>query len=127
MSKTEKTPNYTAAQENLIREAAEANGGTLNLAIAETLAANPAMNDADGNTRKARSIVAKISRMGLDYERKQNVTKDGRPVAKKADLVARIATLAGVNVARLDGMANSPKMALETLVSAWEAREAANG
>lgn len=116
MSKTEKTPNYSAAQEQLIRDAAEK--GVLNIAVATALAANPAMNAVDGTPRKPASIVAKISRMGLAYERKQPTTKTGEPVTKKTDLVAQIAELAGVNVATLDGMEKSPKGSLQALVAA---------
>lgn len=124
---TEKTPNYTAAQVALI--VAAANGGNLNLDNAKALAANPAMNDSEGQPRNYRSIVAKISRMVAagevaGYDRKVPTTKDGRPVTKKTDLVARIATLAGVNAAKLDGMDKSPKGALETIVAALEARDA---
>ena len=108
-----KTPNYTVAQENLILAAADA--GTLNLAAAETLAANPAMNDADGNPRKARSIVAKINRMGLPYERKVAVSKSGEPVEDKADIVARIAVKVAGN---LDGLDKAPKAALVAIAKA---------
>lgn len=124
----EKIANYSIAQTALIVAAAESNGGVLNLDIAKSLAANPAMNDNDGNPRNYRSIVAKIARMVASgevasYERKVPTTKDGKPVTKKTDLVARIATAAGVNVAKLDGMDKSPKLALETIVAALEARE----
>lgn len=136
MSKQEKTPNYSAMQTGLILAAAAANGGSLNLDIAKSLAANPAMDGEDG-PRNYRSIVAKISRMvtagdtvevdgesvAVVYERKQPTTKDGKPVTKKVDLVNRIASLAGINAAKLDGMDKSPKQALEAIVSALESRE----
>jgi hypothetical protein len=129
------TPNYTNAQVDLIRGAAV--NGVLNLAIATSLAANPAM-DAGSDTdrpgpRNARSIVAKISRMvtandtaldgtPLTYERKVAVAKDGSPVSKKTDIVAAIAKSAGVAVAKLDGLDKSPKLALTTLRDAFAAR-----
>jgi hypothetical protein len=119
-----KTPNYTAAQEAMIVAASEA--GPLNLDVAKSLAADPAMNTADGEARNYRSIVAKISRMGLTYDRKVAVSKDGSPITKKSDLVTRIATLAGVNAAKLEGMDKSPKGALEVIVAAFE-KVAVNG
>lgn len=121
----EKTPNFTVAQENLIRKAAVDNGGVLNLAIAKELAAMPAMNDANGDERSYRSVVAKINRMlaegDFTYERKGNVTKTGEPVTKKTDLVARIAAAANVTVAKLDGLDKATKGALQILVDFAEA------
>ena len=114
-----KTPNYSPAQVALITAAAAA--GSLNLDVAKSLAANPEMNTADGEPRNYRSIVAKISRMGLSYDRKVATSKDGSPVTKKSDLVSRIATLAGVNASKLEGMDKSPKSALEAIVTAFEA------
>jgi hypothetical protein len=128
---TEKTPNYSPAQEQIIRDYAVSNA-PLNIAKANELAAMPTMFDNDGNQRKAASIVAKIARLGLAYERKQPVTKTGEPVVKKTELVARIAELAGVNAATLDGMEKSPKDSLAALVEALGAQivfepEAVNG
>jgi hypothetical protein len=131
----EKTPNYSAAQVALIVSTAAAAGGSLNLDLAKSLAADPAMNSEDG-PRNYRSIVAKISQMvragdtvevdgenvPITYERKQPTTKDGKPVTKKVDLVNQIASLAGVNAAKLDGMDKAPKQALETIVAALESR-----
>jgi hypothetical protein len=129
--KNEKTPNYTVAQENLIRAAAVK--GVLNLAAAQKLADNPAMNSAETGPRNARSIVAKISRMvtanmtdldgtPLTYERKVATAKDGTPVSKKADIVAAIAKAAGVTVAKLDGLDKAPKLALTSIRDAFTAR-----
>lgn len=128
---SDKAPNFSTAQEQLIRDTAAANGGTLNLALVKTLAADAAMNTADGEPRNYRSIVAKVSLMTrsgepFSYERKQPTTKDGKPVTKKTDLVADIARLTGVAVAKLDGMDKSPKLALESIVAALEAREDAD-
>jgi hypothetical protein len=103
-----KTPNYSAAQEALI-EGMSDSVGTLDLSHAETLAADPRMNASDGTPRKARSIVAKIGRMGLPYARKVAVSKTGEPVAHKRDIVAEIATVVKGN---LDGLENAPKAAL---------------
>lgn len=105
---TEKTPNYSAAQEALIAAKAEA-VGTLNYEHATELAADARMNDADGVPRKPRSIVAKINRMGLPYARKVAVRKDGSPVASKADIVAEIAKVVTGN---LEGLDKAPREAL---------------
>jgi hypothetical protein len=68
-----------------------------------------------------RSIIAKMNRMGVPYERKQPTTKTGEPVSKKVDVVAEIARLAGVSVASLDGLDKAPKLALTTLRGALAA------
>lgn len=122
---TEKTPNYSPAQEKLIVEAIAANDGVANKAVAETLANDPRMNGEDG-PRKVRSIIAKMRRVvetreDFSYERVQPATKDGKPVTKKTDLVARIAALSGATASKLDGLDKAPKLALDTLVEALAA------
>lgn len=92
---------YSAAQEAAIR--AEP---VLNQAVATRLAAE------FGPKFTARSVIAKINRMGLPYERKQPVTKSGDPVERKEAIVAEIATLVGAN---LDGLDKAPKQALQVL------------
>jgi hypothetical protein len=94
-----KAPNFTPEQEAAIRDAAP-----LNQAKARELAA------AMGKTE--RSITAKAVRMGVAYERKQPVTKNGSPVEKKEAIVAQIATLVSGN---LDGLDKAPKAALQAL------------
>lgn len=116
---TDKTPNYSVAQENVIRAVAAEKGGTLTFGDCEAIAARPDMLDNDGKPRKARSIVAKISRMAdVNYKAKERVTKSGNPIERKDALVAEIATAAGVAVATLSGMEKSPKDALVTLRNA---------
>ncbi len=115
MTKTVKV-NYTPSQEALIVSASES--GVLNQAAAERLASNPEMNTADGTPRTARAIIAKISRMGLPYERKAPTSKDGSPVVSKADLVAEIAKRVHGN---LDGLDTAPKAALVALRDALAA------
>jgi len=114
---TDKTPNYTAAQETLILAEIAKTGA--NLQTAERLAAMSDMYDAEGKERKPRAITAKMSRMaekhGFKYERKQPTTKDGKPVTNKTDLVAKIAAALDVATDALDGLEKSPKAALETL------------
>ena len=119
---TEKTPNYTEAQVALIVSTIRDNGGVADKSVAETLAANPAMN-VDGEPRKVRSIIAKMRRVvddnpDLSYAKVQPTTKDGRPVQKKLDLVARIAAGSGIAASKLNGLEKGPKLALESL-AAW--------
>lgn len=116
----DKTPNYSPAQETLILAAIETNGGVANKTVAETLAADPAMNGENG-PRNARAIIAKMVRMNVNYQRQEKVTKDGKPVTKKTDLVNKIAALADVSAAKLDGLDKAPKLALETLAAAFAA------
>lgn len=112
---TEKAPSYTAAQVAIILDAiAAAPGGKGSLAVAETLAADPRMNDADGNPRKVRSIIAKMTRDQMPYERKPATTKTGEPVTKKTDLVARISAIVAGN---LDGLDKAPKPALQAIAA----------
>lgn len=112
---TEKTPNYSTAQVALILAAIEANGGVGNKSVAETLAANASMNTADGEPRNYRSIIAKMNRMNVPYERKVPTAKDGSAVEKKIEIVAEIATLAGVAASKLDTLEKSSKGALQSL------------
>ena len=98
----EKVPNFTADQEAQIRAAAE--NGPLNLASATALA--------DAMGKSARSLVAKIIRMGVPYERKQPTTKTGEPVISKTKLVEQISAVVEGN---LDGLEKAPKPALQAL------------
>lgn len=113
------TSTYTPAQEAVILEAVRANGNVANLAVATALAGDKRMNLEDGTPRQPKSITAKLSRMkeahGFTYERKATTTKDGKPVQKKLDLVAKIAEMAGVTVKQLDGLEKAPKGTLETV------------
>jgi len=99
MTKQVKAPNFTAEQEQAIRDAAP-----LNQAKARVLAAQM------GKTE--RSITAKAVRMGVVYERKQPTTKAGGKVEKKETIVAEIAALVSGN---LDGLDKAPKAALQAL------------
>lgn len=95
------TSKYTAQHEAAIR--AEP---VLNQAVAARLAAE------FGPDFSARSVIAKITRMGLPYQRKVAVTKTGAPVEKKDGLVSEIAEIVGTN---LDGLDKAPKPVLQTL------------
>lgn len=118
----EKTPNYSLAQEGVIRSVALDNGGVLTFADCEAIALRSDMRDNDGNVRKPRSIVAKVTRMAdVGYKAKERVTKSGAPIERKDEIVAEIAKAAGVAVATLEGMEKSPKDALVTLRNALAA------
>ena len=106
-----KTPNFSPEQERAIRDAAAAGpDGRANLAIATELA------EAFG--KKARSVIAKMNRMGVPYARKVPTTKTGDPVVKKSDLVAEIADLSGNAVSDLDGLEKASKAALQLIAGA---------
>ena len=96
-----KTPNYTPAQEQRIRDMAP-----LNAEIAATLATE------FGKT--ARSVIAKAVRMEIGYVAKTPTTKSGDPVTNKAALVADIASIVSGN---LDGLEKAPKAALYALAA----------
>lgn len=120
-----KTANYTDAQTAIIIALANENGGRLNLDLVKTLEGDPRMNDADGNPRNYRSLVAKVSRLVTSgdiagYDRKQPTTKDGKPIVKKSELVERIAAAAGIAADKLESMDKSAKSALELLAEAVE-------
>lgn len=115
----EKTPNYSPAQEQVIRDVFAAKGSALTFEDCAVIAARPDMFDADGNARKPRSIAAKISRMDdVAYKAKEPTRKDGSEIAKKADLVKAIAAGAGVSLASLDGLEKAPRETLVTLRNA---------
>lgn len=105
--------NYTEAQEALIASMAP-----MDYTKAQELASDERMNDADGNARKARSIVAKAISMGVEYNRKVATTKSGEPVVRKAELVEQIARTVEGN---LDGLEKAPKAALVALRDALAA------
>lgn len=92
---------YTPAMEAAIR--AEP---VLNQSVANRLA------ETFGPDFTGKSVIAKINRMGLPYERKVAVTKTGGKVESKTDIVAEIATFVSGN---LDGLDKAPKPALQAL------------
>lgn len=95
------TSKYTPAMEQHIRDEP-----VLNQEVATRLATE------FGPKFTARSVIAKINRMGLPYERKQPMTKTGEPVERKEAIVAEIAELVGTT---LDGLDKAPKPALQAL------------
>jgi hypothetical protein len=101
---TKQTSKYSADQ--VARIQAEP---VLNQAVAARLAAE----FGPGFTTK--SVIAKITRMELPYQRKLPTTKSGDPVESKATIVAELATLVEGN---LDGLDKAPKPALQALRNA---------
>lgn len=99
--KAKTASKYSPAQEQAIRDAAP-----LNQAKATELAAQ------FGEKFTARSVIAKTVRMGVEYDRKQAVTKSGAPVESKEKIVAQIAELVGAN---LDGLEKAPKPVLQAV------------
>jgi hypothetical protein len=99
--------NYSASQEAIIRAfVGTGPEGKLTLEDAATIAAMPEMAaPADKPTRTAKSIVAKINRMGLAYAKKEPARKDGSKVETKAKLVAEIASLTSLSFEALDNAA----------------------
>ena len=97
----DKVPNFSAAQEDRIRETAPHN-----LASATELATE------FGKT--PRSVVAKIVRMEVGYQSKQPVSKTGEPVMSKTALVEQIGAIVSGN---LDGLEKAPKAALKALAA----------
>lgn len=82
-------------------------------ALAETgLNADVASQFADKHNLTARSVIAKITRMELPYEKKVRTTKAGGKIESKEAIVAQIAELTG---ATLDGLEKAPKAALQAV------------
>jgi len=105
--KTEKTPNFTETQEARIREvASEQSDGKLNGALAAQLA--------DEFGKSSRSVIAKITRMGVPYATKAPVTKTGEPVRSKEKIVAEIGAVVSGN---LEGLEKAPKEALKAVAA----------
>lgn len=103
MSK-EKTVNYTEEMVEILREKYEQEPTRDTI---EDLA-----NDLGKTTR---SIVAKLSNMGI-YQPVERTTKAGKPVVRKAELVAEVSKDLGVGV--LASLEKASKADLEVLVAA---------
>lgn len=102
-----KTVNYTADQESAI--VAMANGGLLTSADAEKLA------EQFGKTLK--SVVAKLSRMGV-YAKKEYKTKTGEAVVKKDAHADAIGAILRMNEAEIDSLTKANKTALAKIFEA---------
>jgi hypothetical protein len=104
---TEKAANYTAAQEQMIRDAAP-----LNLEKATALGVQMG--------KKARSIIAKAVRMEVPYEKKGPVTKTGEAVVRKETLVEQIRAFTATG-SNLEGLEKASKPALIAVLAALKA------
>ena len=60
-----------------------------------------------------RSIISKLSSLGVYKAQPRNTTKQGTPVVRKSELVAQIQAYLGTN--QLDSLAKASKADLETL------------
>jgi len=60
-----------------------------------------------------RSIISKLSSLGVYKAQSRNTTKQGKPVVRKAELVAQIQAALGTT--ELDSLAKASKADLETL------------
>jgi hypothetical protein len=69
---------------------------------------------------KQRSIVASATRNKIAYENKPRVSKSGKAVASKSDLVSAIAENMDLTVAALDGLEKATKTALTNMVEKFE-------
>jgi len=67
--------------------------------------------------RSPRSIIGKLSKLGV-YQKKQYVDKRGERPITKLELVANIAQALGLRPEALAGLEKSPKDVLKTLVRA---------
>jgi len=73
--------------------------------------------------RSTRSIIGKLSRMGI-YQKKQYVNKRGERPVTKLELSAQIAHAIGVQPEELEGLEKAPKEVLRTLLKAMDFSEA---
>ena len=102
-----KAVNYTPEQESAIL--AMANGGKLNNTDAEKLA------EQFGKTVK--SVVAKLSRMGV-YQKKEYTTKTGEAVVKKNEHADAIGAILRLTEAETDSLTKANKTALAKIFAA---------
>lgn len=98
---TEKT--YTESQESRIADVAEANGGKIDGALAESLA------EEFGKTPA--SVRAKASRMGV-YQAKARTSKTGGKPETKEEIAAEIGKLLNAN---MEGLEAAPKLAIQRI------------
>jgi hypothetical protein len=65
---------------------------------------------------KPRAVVASAIRQGIEYKRKERVTKSGAKVVSKADLVKGIAAKFDLDLDALDGLEKATKTSLAALL-----------
>lgn len=67
--------------------------------------------------KSRRSIIGKLSRLGI-YQKKVYKTKTGEDPITKQELVHRISIALGIEVEKLEGLEKSPKGVLQELLNA---------
>ena len=103
-AKTEKTVNYTPEQETVLRVGYETDKKTveeLALLVGKT----------------ARSVVAKLSRMGI-YKKKAYVSKNGEAPVKKDTHAETIGRILGLSENDIDSLTKANKTALKAVMQA---------
>ena len=96
-----KTANYTPEMEQ---------------AIAADYAAGVSVEHIANNVGKSvRSVVAKLSRLGI-YKAKERTTKNGDPIVKKDALADQLGMLCGLSEAEADSLAKANKTALAKIL-----------
>ena len=95
--------NYT---DEMVEHMVAAYEDTPTLATVETLVAEFG--------KPKRSIISKLSSLGVYKAQPRNTTKQGTPVVRKSELVAQIQASLGTN--QLDSLAKASKADLEALV-----------
>jgi hypothetical protein len=106
---TAKPANYTAEQEAVMLQAYTANPAQ---STVEMLAADMGKN--------VRSIVAKLSRMGI-YKKKEYVTKTGEKAVSKNEHADAIGAILRLNENDTDSLAKANKSALKAIFEALAA------
>lgn len=108
---TEKAVNYTAEQETAMKNAYL--DGKAKGVDNKTIAADLAVM----LNKSARSIVAKLTRMGV-YKKDAYVTKTGEPVLKKDDAADAIGRILKLSPEESDSLAKANKSALKKVLKA---------
>jgi hypothetical protein len=112
-----KPKKYSPEMEKAIRDAAEANGGVMNLLVATELAKNPLFADKDIGPR---GIAAKTRTMTppVPYAKAERTAKDGSPVARKDEIVTEVAFALGLDPETIKSLAKAEKLDLRVLADA---------
>ena len=104
MAKAEKVANYTPEQETILRDGYSSGNYTVEQ-----------LGELVGKT--ARSVVAKLSRMGI-YKKKAYVTKNGEAPVKKDTQADTIGRILGLSEADTDSLTKANKTALKAIMTA---------
>jgi hypothetical protein len=72
---------------------------------------------------KSRSVIATAVRLGIAYEKKVRVSKNGKKPTNKTELVKEIAEALFVSTETLEGLEKSSKLALENVLAAIKNEE----